>query len=103
LSVTFGGFERGYLVVDTAGVSMGREDIVTPSQARTQTLECTAAGEVLRITYEQVKQLYYQTPQFGFYFLQLSTKRLFENSAFLEGELSARRASRRNASAWGLT
>ena len=46
---------------------------------------------MLQITYDQVKQLYYQNPQFGFYFLQLTTRRLFENIAHLERELSARR------------
>jgi CRP-like cAMP-binding protein len=75
------------------GQVVGELGLLAPDQTRTQTLECIGAGEVLQITYEQVKQLYYQNPQFGFYFLQLSTKRLFENIAHLEAELAARRAA----------
>jgi hypothetical protein len=62
-------------------------------QFRTQTLECIEDGEVLQITYEQVKQLYYQNPQFGFYFLQLTTRRLFENISSLERDLAACKAA----------
>ena len=75
------------------GQVVGELGLLAPDQARTQTLECTASGEVLQITYEQVKQLYYQNPQFGFYFLQLTTKRLFENIAHLERELATKGSS----------
>lgn len=75
------------------GQVVGELGLLAPDQARTQTLECTASGEVLQITYEQVKQLYYQNPQFGFYFLQLTTKRLFENIANLERELATKGSS----------
>jgi hypothetical protein len=75
------------------GQVVGELGLLAPYQARTQTLECTAAGEVLQITYEQVKQLYYQNPKFGFYFLQLTTRRLFENIAHLERELAAKQPS----------
>ena len=75
----------------SSGQVVGELGLLAPDQSRTQTLECTAGGEVLQITYDQVKQLYYQNPQFGFYFLQLTTLRLFENIAHLERELSARR------------
>ena len=60
---------------------------------RTQTLECTENGEVLQITYEQVRQLYHQNPQFGFYFLQLIARRLFQNIARLESELAMRKVA----------
>jgi len=66
---------------------------LAPGQLRTQTLECIEDGEVLQITYEQVKQLYYQNPQFGFYFLQLTTRRLFENISSLERDLAACKAA----------
>ena len=42
----------------------------------------------MSITYEQVEQLYYQNPTFGFYFLRLATARLFENVARIENELA---------------
>ena len=38
-------------------------------------------------TYQQVKELYFQNPQFGFYFLRLTSERLFENINRLEEEL----------------
>ncbi|MGP0089339.1 MAG: Crp/Fnr family transcriptional regulator [Xanthobacteraceae bacterium] len=70
------------------GQVTGELALLAPSQLRTQTLECTENGEVLQITYDQVQQLYYQNPQFGFYFLQLSTRRLFADIARLESELA---------------
>ena len=39
------------------------------------------------ITYSQVEELYYQNPSFGFYFLRISTARLFDNIARLEARL----------------
>lgn len=71
------------------GQVVGELALLAPDQARTQTLECTESGELLQITYDQMRQLYYQNPQFGFYLLQLSTRRLFQNIARLEGELTA--------------
>ena len=59
------------------GQVVGELALLAPDPSRTQTLECIESGEVLQITYEQFKQLYYQNPQFGFYFLQLTTRRLF--------------------------
>lgn len=70
------------------GEVIGELGLLAPDQARTLSLECTEGGEVLQITYDQVRQLYYQNPQFGFYFLQLSTRRLFQNIARLESELA---------------
>lgn len=70
------------------GHVVGELALFAPDQLRTQTLECIGNGEVLQITYEQIKQLYYQNSQFGFYFFQLSTRRLFENIARLESELA---------------
>jgi CRP/FNR family transcriptional regulator, cyclic AMP receptor protein len=43
---------------------------------------------VLTATYQQVKELYFQNPQFGFYFLRLTTERLFDNIGRLEKELA---------------
>jgi Cyclic nucleotide-binding domain len=74
------------------GQLVGELGLLAPDQSRTQTLGCIEGGEVLQITYEQVKQLYYQNPQFGFYFIQLTSRRLFENIARLEGELAACKA-----------
>lgn len=77
----------------TTGQVVGELGLLAPDQLRTQTLECTEDGEVLQITYEQVKQLYYQNPQFGFYFMQLATQRMFQNIAQLERELATHKAA----------
>ena len=74
--------EPGHLVGELA--------MLAPDNRRTATLECIEEGNVLSITYEQVEQLYYQNPTFGFYFLRLSTERLFENIRKLEAELERR-------------
>jgi CRP/FNR family cyclic AMP-dependent transcriptional regulator len=75
------------------GQVVGELGLLAPEQLRTQTLECIEGGEMLQITYEPVKQIYYQNPQFGFYFLQLASRRLFENIARMERELTASKAA----------
>jgi len=62
-----------------AGDVFGELGLLNADRARTATIECTASGELLRIDYDQVKQLYLQDPKFGFYFLHLVSKRLFHN------------------------
>jgi CRP/FNR family transcriptional regulator, cyclic AMP receptor protein len=76
-----------------SGQVVGELGLFAPDKSRTQTLECIADGELWKINYEQVKQLYYQNPKFGFYFIQLITRRLFENVAQLESELVACKAA----------
>lgn len=61
------------------GEIFGELGLLNAGQARTATVECTASGELLQISYDQVKQLYLQDPKFGFYFLHLVSKRLFHN------------------------
>jgi CRP/FNR family cyclic AMP-dependent transcriptional regulator len=73
----------------SSGQIVGELGLLAPDQSRTQTLQCSESGEMLQITYEQVKQLYYQNPEFGFYFMQLATRRLFENISLLERDLAA--------------
>ena len=62
-----------------AGELVGELGLLAPGNVRTQTLQCIEAGELLRITYLDFKQLYYQNPKFGFYFLRLVSERLFHN------------------------
>jgi CRP/FNR family cyclic AMP-dependent transcriptional regulator len=69
------------------GQVVGELAMLAPDNRRTATLECIEDGEALSITYEQVEQLYYQNPTFGFYFLRLATARLFENISRLQAEL----------------
>jgi len=80
--------------VDIApGAVVGEMALLSPGKSRTQTLRCLEAGKLLEITYSQLRQLYFQNPKFGFYFIELISKRLFENIARLESEIAALRAS----------
>jgi hypothetical protein len=72
------------------GAVVGELGMLAPTRTRTQTLVCTQSGSVLEIRYDRIEQLYYQNPKFGFYFLRLSTARLFENIGRLEGTLAER-------------
>jgi len=75
--------------IDVAsGAVTGELALLSPDKTRTQTLQCVASGELLEITYGQVRQLYFQNPKFGFYFLELTSRRLFENIARLEAEIA---------------
>lgn len=68
------------------GQVIGEIGIVTPENRRSQTIECTDDGEVLAISYDRVRQLYFQNPSFGFYLLRLIGERLTRNIARLEPE-----------------
>jgi CRP/FNR family transcriptional regulator, cyclic AMP receptor protein len=70
-----------------AGQVFGDLGLLAPGNRRTQTIECLEDGEVLTAGYQQVKELYFQNPQFGFYFLRLTSERLFENISRLEAEI----------------
>jgi CRP-like cAMP-binding protein len=70
------------------GAIVGELGMLSPSKARTQTLECVEAGVILSVSYSKVEELYVQNPAFGFYFLRLSSARLFENIGKLEQRLA---------------
>jgi CRP/FNR family transcriptional regulator, cyclic AMP receptor protein len=70
------------------GQLVGELGLLAPEQRRTQTLECIEDGRLLAISYDQLKHLFVQNPQFGFYFLRLTTARLFANLAYLEAEVA---------------
>ena len=72
------------------GSVVGELGMLAPARRRTQTLECSEDGSLLEITYDKIEELYYQNPKFGFFFLRLSTGRLFENIARLERGLADR-------------
>ena len=69
------------------GQVVGEMGFMSPNNTRTQTLECLEAGEVLSISYDEVRQLYFQNPEFGFYFLRLTSERLFSNMEKMEEEI----------------
>jgi hypothetical protein len=70
------------------GAIVGEFGMFSPSNLRTQSLECIADGLILSVNYDQVEQLYVQNPAFGFYFLKLMSARLFENIDRLEQRLA---------------
>jgi CRP-like cAMP-binding protein len=61
------------------GQLIGEIGLISPENKRTLTFECVEDGELLTISYDHVRELYFQNPEFGFYFLQLISKRLFKD------------------------
>jgi Cyclic nucleotide-binding domain len=72
-----------------AGRMMGELGFVDPNNRRTGTVQCVENGDVLTITYEKLLELYFQNPEFGYYFLRLTTERLMQNISRLEGVVEA--------------
>lgn len=70
------------------GQLVGELGLLSPDQRRTQTLQCVEDARYLAISYDQLKHLFVQNPQFGFFFLRLTTARLFANLAYLEAEVA---------------
>ena len=70
------------------GAIVGELGMLSPSNMRTQTLECIEGGLILSVSYSKVEELYVQNPAFGFYFLRLASARLFQNIATLEQRLA---------------
>jgi CRP-like cAMP-binding protein len=61
------------------GQLIGEIGLIAPENKRTLSFDCIEDGELLTISYDHVKQLYFQNPEFGFYFLQLISQRLFKD------------------------
>src|SRR6266436_9182284 len=70
------------------GAIVGEFGMLSPSNTRTQSLECIEAGRILSVSYSKVEELYVQNPAFGFYFLRLASARLFQNLDALEKRLA---------------
>jgi CRP-like cAMP-binding protein len=62
------------------GEIFGEVGLLTPSSHRTQSVECVETGHVLTLPYDEVRALYFENPEFGFYFLRLSSARLLLNA-----------------------
>jgi len=75
------------------GAIVGELGMLSPSNMRTQSLECVEAGLILSVSYSKVEELYVQNPAFGFYFLRLASARLFQNIATLEQRLAQQTAT----------
>jgi CRP-like cAMP-binding protein len=75
------------------GAIVGELGMLSPSNTRTQSLECIEAGQILTVSYSKVEELYVQNPEFGFYYLRLASGRLFENINKLEQRLAQQTAA----------
>jgi CRP-like cAMP-binding protein len=73
------------------GHIFGEMGILTSESRRTATVECIESGRVRSIRYDQVRELYFQNPEFGFYFLRLVGERLLQNLKNTEEMLAAER------------
>jgi uncharacterized membrane protein len=83
------------------GRLMGELGFLTPDNRRTATIECIEDGHVLTITYEKLLEIYFQNPQFGYYFLVLTSQRLLENNARLEAIIAQNKIVQQSAAAGG--
>jgi len=77
------------------GEVAGELGMLSPDNLRTQSAVCVDGGQILVITYDQVLQLIFQNPKFGYYFMQLSARRLFENMKRMQAEIERLRRSDR--------
>src|ERR1700741_5297453 len=66
------------------GRLMGELGFLTLDNRRTATIECIEDGRVLTISSEKLIAISFQKPQFGYYFLVLTSQRLLENLARAE-------------------
>jgi Cyclic nucleotide-binding domain len=81
------------------GRLMGELGFLTPDNRRTATIECIEDGHVLTINYEKLLEIYFQNPQFGYYFLVLTSQRLLENIARLEAIVAQHKLAQQAAAA----
>jgi hypothetical protein len=49
------------------GAVVGELGFVSPGNTRTQSMQCEEAGALLRISYNSLRELYFQNPKFGIY------------------------------------
>jgi hypothetical protein len=83
------------------GRLMGELGFLSPNNRRTAAVECTEDGHVLTITYEKLLEIYFQNPQFGYYFLVLTSQRLLENIARLEAIVAQNKIAQQTAATRG--
>ncbi|MPZ36514.1 MAG: cyclic nucleotide-binding domain-containing protein [Rhizobiales bacterium] len=64
----------------SAGTFLGEIGLFTPNGRRTMTVRCKTDVQAATIAYDQIKELYFQNPQFGFRLLHLIVARLQSNA-----------------------
>src|SRR5262245_6498013 len=62
------------------GTLLGEIGLFTPNGQRIMTVRCKTDVEAAKIGYDQIKELYFQNPQFGFKLLHLIVARLQSNT-----------------------
>jgi hypothetical protein len=91
----------GSLNIPELGIKISPGDVVgelgmlSHDKKRQQSAVCVDGGQLLVITYDQVRALFFQNPKFGYYFMQLASQRLFENLRRAQAEIEALRSGRR--------
>ena len=80
------------------GRLVGELGFLSPDNRRTGTVECIEEGEVLTMTYDRLLEIYFQNPEFGYYFLRLTSDRLLQNIARLEKIIEQSRVKDTNCS-----
>jgi CRP-like cAMP-binding protein len=68
----------------SAGRMLGELGFISPDNKRTQSVECIETGDVLTISYDRLLEIYFENPEFGYFFLRLVSDRLLQNHARLE-------------------
>jgi Cyclic nucleotide-binding domain len=97
----------GKLLVTELGIEIppgrlvGELGFLSPDNRRTGTVECIENVEVLTMTYDRLLEIYFQNPEFGYYFLRLSSERLMQNNARLEKIIEQYKASLKDDGAKG--
>ena len=76
-----------------AGNLLGEMGAFAPEGARLNTMRCETEVEAMTITVEQIRELYFQNPQLGFYLTQLVVGRLLANQCRLEDAIRAKALS----------
>jgi hypothetical protein len=82
------------------GRLFGEMGILTPGSRRLYAIDCIESGAVLTVSYDKLRELYFENPEFGFHFLRLTSERMLQNIARLEKrveELAARDAAKISA------
>jgi CRP-like cAMP-binding protein len=94
--------DKGKYLVTELGLELrpghifGEMGLLTSGFQRTQSVECIESGHLLTITYDAVRELYFENPEFGFYFLRWG-ERLLQNLKRAEDMLAAERQKRAEA------
>ncbi len=66
---------------------IGELGLINKGRKRTQTVVCEKDGWLLLLTYDEVRQMYYQNPKFGFFLLELVAERLSRDADRMENDL----------------